>query len=404
MKRFFKTFFSVLLSMTMVFGCVSAFAAEKNNELLWDYFGSEYTYCIAGEITEGNNSLTVPDETYNFCYKLDVKESGYYTIGFSDYDFDGWIGIPEEIDGLSANGELDYLYFSNEEQHTEFTYKFDEGTTYVCFDAYTLFENQNFEVIYQGKSIESIEFEGSLLLNRDVYFYENTCEILADSVVTFSSGNTTRLSYLYTDATDECKNGTNTVKYTYFGEIIDLEIDVTFITDIIKDAEIANVGDYLNAKVFYEGYEGYLPLDETITFTFSDGSKFESVYESYNDNYITLPDGSEIYYYIYTAKNDDGNITLYIESAGTDIKAYECNETKATFDENLITFISNEKFNLDRISRYFRQSLIALLECDSFEELKEYGFYEWKYNIENSFEYFLLLFSEITSLIRFYMG
>ncbi len=404
MKKTLKTLLALLLAATTVLGCITAYAAEETNELVWDYYGTEYIYDIAGEITAGTNILTSPEDSYYFCYEFNIEESGYYTVGFSDYSFDGWIGVPKEADGFAAKDEADYLYFTNEDRRSQFTYKLDEGKNYICFDAYTMFENQNFEVIYQGESIESIRYENSLLLNRDVYFYEEACEIHADAEATFSSGNTTTFSYLYAEAPYGYKEGASTVKYTYFGESIDVEIDVMLITDIIKDVEIANVEDYLNTKVYYDGYEGYLPMGETVTFTFSDGSKFESVYESYNDNYINLPDGSEIYYCIYTGRDNDGNITLYVESAGTDVKAYDCKESKATFDENLINLVTNEKYNLDRISKYLRRSLIALLECDSIEELKDYGFYEWGYNIQCAVEYFLSLFSEITSLISFYVG
>lgn len=404
MKRTLKTSLALMLAAVTALGCISAFAAEESTELRWDYYGTEYIYDIAGEITTGTNILTIPDNSYNFCYEFNVEESGYYTIGFSDYSFDGWMGVPQETDGFTAKDEADHLFCSGYDKPSKYTYKLNEGKTYICFDAYTLFENESFEVIYQGKSIESIEFKGSLLLNRDIYFYDDTCEIYADAVVTFSSGNTTTFSYLYAEAPDGYKEGTSTVKYTCFDENIDIEIDVMLITEIIKDVEISDIEDYLNTKVYYDGYEGYLPMGETLTFTFNDGSKAESVFESYNDNYITLPDGSEIYYHIYTGSDYDGNITLYVESAGTDIKAYDCKETKATFDENLVNLITNEKYNIDRISRYFRQSIIALLECDSFEELKDYGFYEWGYNIQYAVEYFLCLFGEITSLIYFYLG
>ena len=404
MKKTFKTLLALILAAVMALGCISAFAAEETDKLLWDYYGSEYTYDIAGEITTGTNILTAPEDSYFFCYELNIEESGYYTVGFSDYFFDGWIGVPQETDGFTASGEADRFYYNNDDGITEFTYKLDEGKTYICFDAYTLFENKSFEVTYQGKSIESMEYGNKLLLNRDIYFYEDSCEIYADASVTFSSGNTTSFSYVCAEAPDGYKKGASTVIYTGFGENIDIEIDVMLITEIISDIEIANIESYLDTKVYYDGYEGSLPAKETVIFTFSDGSKFESIYESYIDNYIILPDGSEIYYHIYTTENSDGNITLCVESAGSDIKTYECEETKATFDENLMNFFSNEKFNLNRISRYLRQSIIALLDCDSLEELESYGFGEWIYNIQLASEYFLSLFGEITSFIRFYMG
>ena len=156
MKRTLKTLLALMLVAITALGCITAYAAEESTELVWDYYGSEYIYDIAGEITTGTNILTAPEESCNFCYELNVEESGYYTIGFSDYFFDGWIGIPEETDGFTASGESDRLYFTDDDQISEFTYKLDKGKTYICFDTYTLLENESFEVIYQGKSIESI--------------------------------------------------------------------------------------------------------------------------------------------------------------------------------------------------------------------------------------------------------
>ncbi len=404
MKKFLKTFFAVLLSVAVLSGCISAFAAEENSKLVWNYYGSEYIYDIAGEITVGTSSLSSPEDSYNFCFALNVEESGYYTIGFSDYSFDGWIGIPEEVNENSASGESEFLYGSSEDKPVKYTYKLDKGVTYICFDAYAPFENQSFTVTGHGKSMESIDIDSSLIHNRDIYFYDGICEIYTDSVITFSSGSTTTVSYLCAEAPDGYKKGASTVRYSLFGENVDVEINVVEITDIITDVEVSNIEDYLNTKVYYDGYEGCLPLGETVTFTFSDGSKAKSEYENYGDNYVILPDGSEIFYHFYTSDDGNGNITLYIESAGTDIKAYDCKETKATYDENLVNLLTNEKYNLGRISKYLRQSLISLLECDSFEELKDYGFLEWSYNVQLAVEYFLDLFREITALIHFYIG
>ncbi|MBR4858259.1 MAG: hypothetical protein IKU08_03650 [Clostridia bacterium] len=403
MKRTLKTLLALMLAAVTVMTCTAAFAAEENGKLLWEYYDSEYTYDIAGEITTGVNTLTSPEDSYYFCYEFNVEESGYYTIGFSDHRFDGWIGIPEEINGFTAKNEAEYLFYSGYGEPSKYTYKLDEGKTYICFDAYTQFENEEFEIIYQGETVESIEYEGSLLLNRDIYFYDETCDIYADASVTFSSGNTTIFSYICATAPDEYKEGTNTFRYSYFGESVDFEADVIFITEIIKDVEISNLEDYLNAKIYYDGHDMCLPVGETVTFTFSDGSKAESVYYEYGENYVTLPDGSEIYYYIYTLDDGYGNITLYVDSAGETIKAFDCEETKASTDENLLTLLNNEKYNLSKVSKYIRQSLIALLDCDSFEELTDYGFGEWGYNIQIATEYFLSLFAEITSLIYFYV-
>ena len=403
MKRTLKALSAlVLAALTLITG-TAAFAAEENEELLWDYYGWEYAYDIVGEITTGVKSVTAPEDSQNFCYEFNVEESGYYTIGFTDYPFDGWVGIPEETDGFTAKGEAEFLFYSGYDEPSKYTYKLDEGKTYICFDSYSQLENADFEIVYQGEAVESIRYENSLLLNRDVYFYDDTCDIYADASVTFTSGNTTAISYVYAQAPDGCKKGANTFRYDYFGESIAFEAHVILITEIIKDVEIANVEDYLNAKVYYDGYDRYIPVGETVTFTFSDGSKTDSVCYEYGDNYVTLPDGSEIYYHIFTLDDGNGNITLNIEAAGETIRTYDCEETKASFDENLINLTENEKYNLSRVSRYLRQSVIALLECDTIEELKDYGFGEWGYNIQLAAEYFLSLFSEITALINFYV-
>ena len=87
MKRTLKTLLALMLAAVTVMTCTAAFAAEENGKLLWEFYDSEYTYDIAGEITTGVNTLTSPEDSYYFCYEFNVEKSGYYTIGFSDHRF-----------------------------------------------------------------------------------------------------------------------------------------------------------------------------------------------------------------------------------------------------------------------------------------------------------------------------
>ncbi len=400
MKKTIRAIIAALLAALMAIGCTTAFAAETDGELFWNYYDSEYYYDYAGELSLGENTVTVPEDSYYLYFVFNAEESGFYTIGFTDYAFDGWIGVPESVVDGVAFDEADYLYHKTESNFTRLTFRFKKGENIIGIDFESIFKNKTLEIVYEGREIESVSVNDSLLLNRDIYSYEGYCEIHANTIVTFTSGTTITLGYLEGLVKKDLQKGENTVEFSLFGEDINLTVDVYLISDIVENVEISNIEDYLNAKIYYDGYEGYYPIDETFTFTFKDGSTQNFVFSYEDDNFIILPDGTKAYVYLTTEKTDD-EIILNVMIADYVVRAYECNESKASSDENFANLLSNANYNFNRASRYFRYAFIAILECGSFGEFVEYGAGASADYIGYSIRAFLDIFEEIFSFISF---
>ncbi len=400
MKKTFRAIIAALLVAVMAFGCTSAFAAQPADELIWDYYNWEYRYNYAGGLSIGENTITTPEDSYYCYYTFNAEESGFYTIGFTDYAYDGWAGIPESFENGVAVNEADCIYHKTENNFRRTTFKLDKGETVIGFDLNQKISNKTFEIVYEGSEIESVSIDDKLLLNRDIYSYDGYFEIYADISVSFSAGTEITLNYLEGSVEKDIEKGENTVSAMLFGENTDLTVDVYLVTDVIKTVEISNIEDYLNTKVYYDGYEGYYPWDETFTFTFTDGSTQSIIFSSEDDNTVILPDGTEAYVYL-TTENSNDEITLNVMIADCVIRSYECNEIKASSDENFSNFVYNAKYDINRASRYFRNALIAVLDCDSLGEFIEYG----AQNSANYFSYsastFLEIFKEFFSFISF---
>ncbi len=403
MKKSIRAIVAALLAIAMALSCTSAFAAEENRKISWDYYGWECSYDYAGELSVGENTLTTPEDSY-YCYCIfNAEESGYYTIGFTDYAFDGWMGVPESVTGSKAYNEADCLYSKTESNLNRYTFKFSKGANIIGFDIRSNIIEKNFGIVFEGTEIESVTLaDSSLLLGRDIYSYGDAIEIYADSEITFSSGGSIALDYLSGVAEKEITKGLNTVEFSILGETKSATLDVYLISDVIKDVEISNIEDYLNTKVYYDGYEGYYPVNETFTFTLTDGSTQDVVFSSDDNNYVTLPDGSKISFYLST-DNTDGNITLNVMFWDYIIKSYDCNEIDASADENFSNLVLNGKYYFERASRYFRYSLIEILYCNNLGEFISYGAENSADYIRRSVSSFLNIFTEILAFISFHM-
>lgn len=401
MKKFLRAIVAALLAAVMVLGCTSAFAAESRGKLLWNYYGWEYSYDYAGELSTGENKITTPDDSYYCYYVFNAEESGYYTMGFTDYAYDSWLGVPESVSENTAYNEADCIYHNTDNNFRRFTLKLNKGENIIGFDLNRKISNKTFEIVYEGSEINSVTIGKSLLYGCEIYSYGEFCEISTDIVIAFSSGTEITVGYAEGTVTKDMEKGTNTVSLQLFGETIDLAVDVYFITDIVKNVEISNIEDYLNAKLYYNGYEGYYPSGETFTFTFADGSTHSIIYSAEEDNFVTLPDSTRVFMYLTTEKNDDNEVTLNVMIADTVIRSYECSETKTSANENFASLAANGKYYADRVSRYLRYSAIALLECGSLGEIIDYGAEDSLYYIRRSAESFADIFREIFAFIAF---
>ena len=401
MKKITRAIIAALLAAVMAFGCTSAFAAEPADELIWDYYSWEYRYDYAGKLSVGENTITTPKDSYCCYYLFNAEESGFYTIGFTDYAYDGWAGAPEYVDDGIAVNEADCIYHRTENNFRRITLKFEKGENIIGFDLNKAISNKTFEIKYEGKEIDSVSIDDKLLLNRDIYTYDEHCEIYADVALTFSSGTEITIDYVEGVAAKEIEKGKNTVTVTLFDKETELTVDVYPISDVVDSVEISNVDDYLNARVYYNGYDSSFPWDETFTFTFKDGSTQSIVLSSEGDNAITLPDGTEAYVYL-TTENENDKIVMNVMIADCVIRAYEYNEVKASSDENFANYLYNAKYNFTRASRYFRYAFISVLDCDTLEEFIEYGAENsanyFRYSASTFFEIFKEFFTFITFL------
>ena len=218
--------------------------------------------------------------------------------------------------------------------------------------------------------------------------------------MTFSSGNSITVNYLSGSLTSEIKSGKNQLKTSFFGNEFSIDIDVYFITDVIKSVEICNVEEYLNATVYYDRIEACIPIEETIIFTFSDGTEKSVTFNSEQDNFITLPNGTEIFYYLETSA-ENGEAFLNVMFTSTVLRSYECTEENATVNDNIANLASNTQKLFNNSFRYLKKSIIAVLECDDIGDFMDYGAADANYYIRYSLSMFLDIFEGIFSFISF---
>ena len=113
-----------------------------------------------------------------------------------------------------------------------------------------------------------------------------------------------------------------------------------------SDAEISNVDNYTqNTLKYYNRLEKTYPYGETITVTFTDGTKQSLEYTSFQE-YVTLSNGQdyplEIYYDtdydILSRQSYQLEICLGYNCV---IKEYEVNSPKASFVDNIKSFFED---------------------------------------------------------------
>lgn len=273
MKKKSRAIIAALLVAVMALSCTSAFAAEPADTLAWDYYGWEtFYYDYAGTLTTGDNAFTSPDDTYYCYFVFDAPESGYYSIGFTDYALDGWIGVPDRIEDGIAYDEAPCMGERNENDIYLPVFKLEKGENIIGLDTTNLIINKTFNITFLGDSIESVTINDTLIINHNIYNYDNFYEIYAETTITFSEGKQINLTCISGHINDEIKPGKNIVPAEILGENKEIEINVHLISDIIKNVEISNIEDYTNAKVYYDGFDAYHPSGETFTFTLSDGT------------------------------------------------------------------------------------------------------------------------------------
>ncbi|MBQ7122295.1 MAG: hypothetical protein IJO03_08565 [Clostridia bacterium] len=401
MKRNFKAIIAAMLAAIMAFTGLTAFAENSTpSELEWDFYGNTYYYDYAGELELGENEIDNSTSDYLW-YTFDVQTAGFYYISYDCSNSDIWIGIPEKYENGKAYNEASHIYHGADDIDGIICY-FESGENVAAFDIYDIEEDSTINVEFYGEEITSVTVSDSLILNYDIYEGEdeNRYYVDAEATVEFSSGKTATKYELYCIADKKIVTGTNTLKEYILGKEYEVTIDVCEVSDFIEGAEVSNIENYLTVTEYYDGYNYNEPYGETLTVTFKDGTKGEVCLN--DDEYLTLPNGKKVWCYTdVEIEGDTAVLTAYV--AGTAVASYDCTIVPASTDENIDNLKSSNAHNLHMVSRYIRQALITVLECDSVDEFLNFGAQEAADRLYWAIDYFLDIFRETFALVSYLM-
>lgn len=357
MKRTFKSFFCVLLSVIMAFSALSVFAAAQGENFVW--CDSEYYY--AGEAKLGDNSFTVSEDSLYFDFN--VENSGYYYISLYYYQGNynvGDISVPLTYDEHTYNEKPGfYSYDVLEDNDLErYIFNLEAGSEKLVFNLFSedleIEENSplKFNIKYLGKEITDIVLKNGtdkdIILGYDLYDwwndesydYEYYYHLICDFDVVFDTQE--KLVFEYSELTlgtdDEIGYGENEVNKIFLDYEEADTITVNSVLDYIESAEVTGL-DNCCCKEFYDGsYTGeYGTTDETaITVTYKDGSK-----KTFNGETVTLFEGGREYYWSLAFHIEDDEACLDILINNELLGTAPCNLISASYDENLSHLIFN---------------------------------------------------------------
>ena len=339
-----KKFLSVLLSFVIICCFMSpAFAADADLEI------NEINYKYYGELTEGRTEVCedvwIIEDVYVY-YTFNVSADGYYlfSYGTPHTDMNAYIADPNSGGYEPAHEETLYDYYL-----TTKIYYLTEGEYNFLIDIYYSGTDVGVTSEFLGEEITGITFNYDQLLDYDLYWWESqkecTFESYADATLTFSSGKTHVFSdgLLEGTAYDSPVDRKNNVCIDFLNQKIDSSVTVYPVSHFISDAEISNVDNYTkNTLKYYNRLEKTYPYGETITVTFTDGTKQNLEYTSFQE-YVTLSNGQDYPLEIYYDTDYDilSRQTYQLEIClgyNCVIKEYEVNSPKASFVDNIKSF------------------------------------------------------------------
>lgn len=402
-----KSVIATFLAAVIALSCFTASFAASDT-LVWHYYEEPMNYDYQGILVEGENSIGSPDSDYVW-YTFDVQSAGFYKLSFDYDDADLWFDTPEKIENGIAYDSAEKLTFSTDGINNTLFY-FEEGEQIIGIMVEYSSSDSKLNIEYFGEEITSVEVadEKNLVLGCDIhcdygieegalYYYW----IDSDININFSSGKTITTDDVEGYIDSEIKKGENILPVSICGEKYTLAINVELVTDYIADVSISNIEDYLYFKTYYNSYDFPELYGETMTVTFKDGTTAAA--NIGDDEMITLPNGIEAWFgFGYTF--DDGEILLDVYIAGTIVKSYECNETKADFKENIGELRSTYLELINDVSYYLRRAMIVALECDTIYEYLDYGAYESALRLRWACESFVSLFFEAFYLVGYYLA
>jgi len=391
-KKTLKAILAAALAVIMVIPCFSAFAA--NDTLVWFFYGDEYVYDYAGEVTLGTTA--VPNDISDYIwYSFDIQNDGFYYIHYSYEDLEGWMGIPENLEGNTAYDETRFILNEPDDGYGAIYY-LETGKNVLAFDLSFCGENAEFETEYLGAEITEIMPQYDLIYNYDIYEYEhmgvNYIEADANFQITFSGGQTANIYYLDCTTDSVIVPGENTFKAKIYEKEYQFTANVYYITDYVESVEISNIEDYLYIYEYYNGTDYEYPYYETIRLIFKDGSTYTVNINS--DEMLMLPNGREVGCYFDFVENN-GEYTFDVYVGGTCFASYECEVTDAGFEENVDVMTSRFKSHLSDAAFYIRRAFRVVLE-NGLLGFFDYGLTESILGIEWAVSSIISAFDEIT--------
>lgn len=399
-KKTLKAILAAALAVIMVIPCFSAFAA--NDTLIWDFYGSEYEYDYAGEMTVGTTAIPA-DATDYIWYSFDVPENGFYYIHYQYTDMDAWFGIPEEIEGASAYNEKSFISYAPDGGDGTIYY-LETGKTLVGFDLYYYGENATFETEFLGAEITEVKPQNDLIYNYDVYGYEYMGEYVFEAEtrfdITFSDGKTIPYYFLTGKTDSEIVAGENTFKTEIAGKEYEFTANVYYITDYVESVEISNIEDYLYVYEYYNGTDYNYPEYETIKVNFNDGKTYTVTING--DDGIILPNGREVYYG-FDFNKEGGDYTFDVYVAGNLMASYDCEITTVSIEENIDQMTQTSQDYLSDAANYLRRAFEVAFE-DGLLGFFDYGMTDALLRIEWAVSSFLAAIEEITDLALYLLS
>ncbi len=414
MKKTLKSILAATLAIILAFGSFSAFATEENT-LKWVFdreedYSTEYLY--SGEFKEGTNTIVANPENDFLYYILNADKTGYYYFSYNAYDI-SWIGIPDEVtDGVAYESKIPvyYSYDWSGETTSEYIYYLEAGETVIGIDYY-FYETES------DKSVLSIEYLGEgmdisfdekditdLVINGDIYFYDEYSFLYTDYTLSFTGGKTIvledeELYFLY----DEYDEGENTITVKLGNFTKDITVTAYYIDHFITDAQLTKSEKYTDVYMNYD-YSYILPVisNESIKFTFSDGSTYNSVID-YNYGIVILPNGREYFVEAYYGYGNDYDYSLMIDVANQTVKEYECNVETSGIIDNVGALKDNNNSEISYFLDYMLWEFIDIILASSvgsaFEESRElfFNFFIRLSNLTND------IFVNIMRFLKYYL-
>ncbi len=367
-KKTFKSVIAMLLAVILSFGAMSsAFAANVGDVIDWpvreEYEGvHEYTneYTYKGELKEGSNAVeNEGEDEYGYCYTFEAAEAGIYLFECKHSD----VEVSAKVaDGAPANiAENIYSYDVVRDGDDRGTYinrlvYIPQGTAFVGVDCYDYSEPKQAEIAieYIGGELADVKFAEDaftdLVMDYD-YYGRNYLYMTKDVTLVFADGSEYELenAELTFVSKDTLVEGENIIETrNLFGIEKQYTMTCVSLDSVIEKVEISNLDKYLKAYRYYHptdiDYAFYGSEDdengiqgETLTVTFTDGTKQSFVLDWDEEVAVELESGAKVY--LYVANNyhfEDEKAYLEIETLNGDILLKkECEIIEVSDKQNL---------------------------------------------------------------------